>query len=230
MTGTVKFDVGGRNFKISRALVDEHSDSVLGKLVSQTWNDDPNKEVFIDRSGDLFAQVLEYLRYGSIELPMTIPRSMFERELDYYGIISSEDTINDQGGGLADIMGSFAQPVIKAKKNLAEAETQRNMFSLAHDCYNQFCKMRLVDPNANKVMVQVNKDIDSRDRNIFDEFLEIYFGLAVRMTEAYMQMRMRDVEFESVGEDDYLERSIEKCRNFFVEVVKNNEPTTRITK
>jgi hypothetical protein len=63
-TETVRFNVGGRLFEVSSALIDGHSEAVLGKLVSDTWNDDPGKAVFIDRSGDIFAHVLEYLRYG----------------------------------------------------------------------------------------------------------------------------------------------------------------------
>jgi hypothetical protein len=61
---TVKFNVGGRNFEVSRAIIDSHSESMLGKLVSDTWYEDPDKAVFIDRDGDIFAQVLNYLRYG----------------------------------------------------------------------------------------------------------------------------------------------------------------------
>jgi hypothetical protein len=63
-TETVNFNVGGRHFEVSRALIDGHSETVLGKLVSDNWNENPDKAVFIDRSGDLFANVLEYLRYG----------------------------------------------------------------------------------------------------------------------------------------------------------------------
>ncbi len=63
-TETVRFNVGGRLFEVSRALIDGHSETVLGKLASDTWNDDPGKAVFIDRSGDIFARVLEFLRYG----------------------------------------------------------------------------------------------------------------------------------------------------------------------
>ena len=64
MIDTVKFNVGGRHFEVSRALVDEHSDTVLGKLVSDTWSDDSGNVVFIDRDGDIFAHILNYLRYG----------------------------------------------------------------------------------------------------------------------------------------------------------------------
>ncbi len=63
-TETIKFNVGGRHFEVSRALLDGHSETVLGKLVSDTWNDDPDKAVFIDRDGDIFYHILNYLRYG----------------------------------------------------------------------------------------------------------------------------------------------------------------------
>jgi hypothetical protein len=62
-TETVKFNVGWRHFEVSRAI-DNHLDTVLGKLVSDTWQDDPDKAVFVDRDGDIFAQILNYLRYG----------------------------------------------------------------------------------------------------------------------------------------------------------------------
>lgn len=64
MMETVKFNVGGRHFEVSRGLIEEHSDSVLGKLVSDAWTADPTAALFVDRDGDIFAHVLNYLRYG----------------------------------------------------------------------------------------------------------------------------------------------------------------------
>ena len=61
----VKFNVGGKHFEVSRALIDEqNSDTMLGRLVSDTWSNDPSKPVFIDRNGDIFSHLLDYLRYG----------------------------------------------------------------------------------------------------------------------------------------------------------------------
>ena len=61
-TEIVQFDVGGRLFKTSRSLIDKHEDTMLARLVSDTWQEDPTKPVFIDRNGDIFAHVLDYLR------------------------------------------------------------------------------------------------------------------------------------------------------------------------
>ena len=64
-TNTIKFNVGGKHFEVSRDLMEAHSETkMLGKLVSETWQQDPEETVFIDRDGDIFAHVLNYLRYG----------------------------------------------------------------------------------------------------------------------------------------------------------------------
>lgn len=53
-----------RQFEVSSALIDQHSDTMLGKLVSDVWQQDPEETVFIDRNDDTFAYVLDYLCYG----------------------------------------------------------------------------------------------------------------------------------------------------------------------
>jgi len=74
---TVKLNVDGRYFEVSLSLIKQapHVDeTMLSRLVSKEWNnttnnDNPTQAMFIDRDGDIFAHVLNYLRYGSIELP-----------------------------------------------------------------------------------------------------------------------------------------------------------------
>jgi hypothetical protein len=93
MADIVQFDVSGRIFKVSRALIDAVPDSMLATMISETWEKEPGKPMFIDRDSDLFAQVLNYLRYGSIELPVTITQTMFQRELDYYAIPEADGSV-----------------------------------------------------------------------------------------------------------------------------------------
>jgi hypothetical protein len=96
MVDTVKFNVGGRHFGVSRTLIDANPDSMLSKLISETWVNDPKTPIFIDRDGDKFSLVLDYLRYGSIELPIVTPEAMFLRELDYYGIVVESGSVTQK--------------------------------------------------------------------------------------------------------------------------------------
>lgn len=99
---TVMLNVGGKRFETSRDLIDQQPDSMLSKMISDTWHhqqtSDSNSEdepIFIKRSGDIFQHVLEYLRYGSVVLPISIPTEMFIRELEYYLLEYDASTITD---------------------------------------------------------------------------------------------------------------------------------------
>ena len=72
---------------------------MLERLVSDTWQKDSKdhtKPIFINRDGDTFAYVLNYLRYGRVTLPDTIPEDMFLLDLDFYGIEPIRRTASDQ--------------------------------------------------------------------------------------------------------------------------------------
>ena len=111
MTDTVKFNVGGKHFEVSGALISVNSETMLAKMISETWEQEPEKPIFIDRDGDMFAHVLNYLRYGSIELPMSTTQNMFQRELDYhYAISAANGTVTDvKKKTLAEITSEMAQ-------------------------------------------------------------------------------------------------------------------------
>ena len=75
---------------------------MLSRMISDTWHqqqtsdsDSEDKPIFIDRSGDILQHVLEYLRYGSVVLPMSIPTEMFTRDLAYYLLEYDVSTITD---------------------------------------------------------------------------------------------------------------------------------------
>lgn len=96
MDNIVTFDVGGKIFKTSRSCLQNHEGThMLERLVSDTWQKDKDhtKPIFIDRDGDTFAYVLNYLRYGRVTLPDTIPEDMFLLDLDFYGIEPTEDSV-----------------------------------------------------------------------------------------------------------------------------------------
>ena len=64
-----------------------------------TADGDPllTSNLHVDRDGDIFAEVLNYLRYGSIVLSVNMLKRMFLRDLDYYGIdyVGDDDAIKN---------------------------------------------------------------------------------------------------------------------------------------
>jgi hypothetical protein len=152
MADTVQFDVGGRVFKVSRALINAIPDSMLARMISETWEKEPGKPMFIDRDGDKFAHVLDYLRYGSIELPVTVTQAMFQRELDYYSIPAVDGSVTQvQKKTLVQVKG--------------EVNTNYNLFKLAEECYNRFCQ-RLCQGHSS-IDIELGKD---------DGELYVHFG------------------------------------------------------
>jgi hypothetical protein len=57
---TIRFNVGGKLYKVSRSLI-EQRDTMLARLTSETWQreDSGNQDIFIDRDGERFAYVLD---------------------------------------------------------------------------------------------------------------------------------------------------------------------------
>ena len=117
---TVKLNIGGRHFEISRSLVDEHPGTMLAPLVSNIWHENPEESIFIDRDGEIFGHILNYLRYGSIVLPITIPREMLLREMDYYRICCNEECIQNES-------------TIESIEFIAGAIRDKNIIDLIHE-------------------------------------------------------------------------------------------------
>ncbi|KAL3781473.1 hypothetical protein HJC23_009142 [Cyclotella cryptica] len=129
-TAKVNLNVGGKKFEVSRSLINQYSDSMIGKLVSDTWSckTDRAEAIFIDRDGDLFGYVLNYMRYGSIELPVNLPKTMFQRELDFYGLPSTYGIKQK----------SSIETMRELQHCVENAELHHDMLLIATSCYHQY--------------------------------------------------------------------------------------------
>jgi len=70
MTDIAKFNIGGHRYEVSRSLLKSHPDTMLAKSASDQWQEDPESEIFIERDGQRFRFVLDYLRDGKVGLPI----------------------------------------------------------------------------------------------------------------------------------------------------------------
>ena len=93
MTDIAKFNIGGHRYEVSRSLLESHPDTMLAKSASDQWQEDPESEIFIERDGQRFRFVLDYLRDGKVSLPITEAKHAFLAELEYYNIGADTDKI-----------------------------------------------------------------------------------------------------------------------------------------
>ena len=97
MIETMKFNVGGKSFEVSRSLLKTiDPNTLLGEKVEEQWQEDPEEDIFFERDGSIFKFVLGYLRDGKVDLPMTATKEMLVTELEFYGINYEEDRIREK--------------------------------------------------------------------------------------------------------------------------------------
>ncbi len=77
---TVKLNVGGSVYEISKSLLDQYPDTMLARMVSDTWssgrNSGQNTCLFIERDGERSRYCLDYMRDGGIvDLPPTVSKN-----------------------------------------------------------------------------------------------------------------------------------------------------------
>ena len=104
MAETVHFNVGGTKYEVARSLIQRYPNTMLARMISEEWqnsNGSNTNELFIERDGDRFRYVLDYLRDGKIILPITIPKSSLMEELKYYGIENvNENSLNESAANV----------------------------------------------------------------------------------------------------------------------------------
>ncbi|EJK47761.1 hypothetical protein THAOC_33500 [Thalassiosira oceanica] len=96
----VSFNVGGKIFQVSRYLLDKHIETMLGTASSGYSSPEP---IFLDGDAAMFAQVLIYLRHGSITLPVTISKEMFVKELEYYDVEIAPGSVKSESEAAANV-------------------------------------------------------------------------------------------------------------------------------
>eukprot|EP01116_Phalansterium_solitarium_P007722 TRINITY_DN2058_c0_g1_i1.p1 TRINITY_DN2058_c0_g1~~TRINITY_DN2058_c0_g1_i1.p1 ORF type:complete len:221 (+),score=15.30 TRINITY_DN2058_c0_g1_i1:135-797(+) len=88
----VKLNVGGKKFMTSLSTIMNAPPCVLQTMVQRDLDQsmpsthDEDGYLFIDRNGDVFGAILDYLRTGELDLPVGVSPTQLKREFDFYGI------------------------------------------------------------------------------------------------------------------------------------------------
>jgi hypothetical protein len=90
---TIKFNVGGTMYEVSQSLLQHFPNTMLARAASETWSKKTNVKndpIFIDRNGERFAYVLDYMRDNKIVLPLSVTKEAMMDDLSYYGFDNIE--------------------------------------------------------------------------------------------------------------------------------------------
>ena len=204
-TPTVEFDVGGTVYKVSKSLLEQHPDTMLTRMASETWNKrdkdgsiKQSKPLFIERNGKRFQFVLDYMRDGKVSLPIyqEVTKESMLQELEYYGFVDI-DSGAIEGSLQGEDMDKFAvsvnetfQSALKIQESALEIEKIK-FFSmmLARKCNGiwqnnpvifRLTKSLIKDTEKNFEGIQVDPKIyyhDQESRLVLNEYLGQYFGL-----------------------------------------------------
>lgn len=138
MTEVANFNVGGQAYQVSRSLLEQHPETMLSKSASEQWQSESDAEIFIERDGEMFRHVLNYLRDGKVNLPLTVTKKGFLSELEYYGIAGVDlklvDSSAPAGEALIHANKLFNEMCASLSKGAREAESKAGIMMFAKFC------------------------------------------------------------------------------------------------
>ena len=141
MVEVAKFNVGGHLYEVARTLLEQHPDTMLARSASETWQQDPETEIFLERNGIRFQYVLDYLRDGKVFLPVTESKEALIQDLKYFGIEANGDMINDSDSKLYTMpsgMSAIRKELSELELEIARLELDRASKNLAVKCVKEF--------------------------------------------------------------------------------------------
>lgn len=180
---TVRFNVGGTPFEVSRSLLSTEmmKSTALGRMISDMWQHDAHAVIFIDRDGENFRHVLQYLRYGHVSLPLSISKSAFLQDMDFYGITVPAGSITDDSvvdDSKANLQAARRLMALEQECHARSAELmiERECVIVAYECFKEYVrtgslavtiKDREINPMATNVCFR-------RDTQLFNKCLAKY--------------------------------------------------------
>jgi hypothetical protein len=171
----VTFNVGGQIYEISRDIVMSHPDTMLARIASETWQKDPTATIFINGDGERFRYVLDYLRTGSISLPITVSKPAILQDLEYYGFENIDpNNIDGWGNASVEAIAHIGKKKVKKDELLKEISAKIEALkldaifvSIAHECFE--CCWSRKDTMEDIILAQ------TVDRNLIHDTLKYAF-------------------------------------------------------
>ena len=206
----VKFNVGGTRYEVARSLIETRPDTMIARMISKEWRQNPDAEVFIERDGSRFKYFLVYLRDGKVSLPVNVSRESVLDDLKYYGIDGGSHVNYD------DIAASNVNSLFLHRMKLSEEVLSTfygNMFELQEELQKAEAHVRQLEKREEEASDRVNIFRAARIifRRIINESVQ-KLSLPIN-TSSHLELTAADgeTEFEALDE---IRELIEHKENF----------------
>jgi hypothetical protein len=192
LKSNVRFNVGGRIFEVSRSIIEQHPNTMLARMIDATWKRDdyqPGDALFIDRSGDRFQYVLDYMRDGKVFLPVTESRAAVAHELEYFGFenVEQEKALSqatlDGGRVMSSISSNLCEEMDAMDKDIQHF--QREIKSIENKGY-AIRAAHLLFMRASDIPADVSRFTVT----ISDRYDKDFFGKATRHAMTFLSERL----------------------------------------
>lgn len=214
-TKVVKFSVGGTRYEVAKSLVDGHPNTMLVRMASDQWHDDPEAEIFIERDGEHFKYCLSYLRDGKTRLPITINKEAVLEDLGYYNIeVQDVNVVEYDAQGKIDLCSRAMFKCYQGLKEemdsildeIQQMESRRDWLDLAMEVYAYLAQSTLHSSIRRKACLS-NSDISQNETSISRYTLcwgktkatnRISIGFGIHATDKLMIPPVRNTSIASV--------------------------------
>ena len=139
MAALVCFNIGGKRYTVPCSILNNHPTTLLAQLALEHLQVDPSGEICMERNGDQFQYVLDYLKHnGLVVLPLIVSKEDFLAELEYFRVTDVDKTkiVHYVGGTSQSI--EFAKAKMQAK--VSSWILDRAIVALAHECASSYLK------------------------------------------------------------------------------------------
>jgi BTB/POZ domain len=164
MAKVANFNVGGKQYKVSHSLIEMHPNSLLAQSASKQMQVNPGEEIYLDRDGNIFKYVLDYLRDdGCVYLPMMyISKAAFLADLVYYRVEVDESKIVCN-------YGCAARALVEMDNEIKSWDAHSDIVTLAKECISIYsksgCKLQ-VEIHDPRISLPIPNDDDDDDDTI----------------------------------------------------------------
>lgn len=159
-TATVRLNVGGTKYEVSRSLIEQYPDTMLARLISKEWDQEKaNEDLFIDRNGKRFEFVLDYMRDQKVCLPTNaVSKDTLLQELEYFGFNDVSPDIIDSTLAAEDAVAHMQAIHDQYKTKLDQYKTNINRYKTKIDQGHMDRACLKIAYRAHTKQLEANKD------------------------------------------------------------------------